>query len=334
MITNPSNIKAKPLDDEVASEPQYVEEVFPPDENYPLIEERDLEHWDEEVPDENSEPDEAKAEIEVVALSSEKLVHKVQNQEVERDSQGCQNGKTRFAKVDQRSLADVVRKHHPLPPYALFLGICQDNLPLLLDLFDPAPGSVLIIGDDISNNRLHLQAILASACLLNTADQVKIDLVSQNPQAFTKATSDAHYRHITSPFQMKTLDILGNQFNLVEKRRNRGSKRPIQILAIEEVDILVEQLASHSLAYLRWLLRRGPSVCVWVFATLSTARVSVLDWKTIQAFDTRLFGRIDNSQGINPLSKISPDQTMSLVPGMQACMRLRDEVVSLSIPAF
>ncbi len=35
----------------------------------------------------------------------------------------------------------------PLPPYSLILGACDDGLPFLLDLANPAPGALMIAAD-------------------------------------------------------------------------------------------------------------------------------------------------------------------------------------------
>ncbi len=45
------------------------------------------------------------------------------------------------------SLRTVLKGLSPLPRAALFLGIADDRLPVLLNLADPVPGPVLVAGD-------------------------------------------------------------------------------------------------------------------------------------------------------------------------------------------
>ena len=49
------------------------------------------------------------------------------------------------------SMERVLGNERIVPAYSLVLGICEDQLPLVLDLTDPSPGSVLIAGDDLTS---------------------------------------------------------------------------------------------------------------------------------------------------------------------------------------
>ena len=45
------------------------------------------------------------------------------------------------------TISEVLTEFGPMPPEALFLGVASDGLPVLLNLHDPIPGPLLIIGD-------------------------------------------------------------------------------------------------------------------------------------------------------------------------------------------
>ena len=50
--------------------------------------------------------------------------------------------------VEGPLLEDVIQGLDRLPPQALLVGVCaEDDLPLLLDLGNPAPGHFLLAGD-------------------------------------------------------------------------------------------------------------------------------------------------------------------------------------------
>ena len=60
------------------------------------------------------------------------------------------------------ALSDVLAEIGPLPPEALFLGVASDHLPVLLNLYDPHPGPMLIAGDAGSGKTAFLQTIAHS----------------------------------------------------------------------------------------------------------------------------------------------------------------------------
>ena len=99
---------------------------------------------------------------------------------------------------------------------------------------------------------------------------------------------------------------------------------------IDQVDRLVEQLAPESLAYLRWLLRRGPAANVWVFASLNTQNTQNLDGKTLKSFGLRVAGKVRNSHQTTRLTDIPLEKLSSLEAG-EACLKLDEEVISFSI---
>src|SRR4030095_8793993 len=51
----------------------------------------------------------------------------------------------------------------PMPPEALFLGVASDGLPVMLNLYDPVPGPILIAGDSGTGKTALLQSIAVAA---------------------------------------------------------------------------------------------------------------------------------------------------------------------------
>jgi hypothetical protein len=139
--------------------------------------------------------------------------------------------------------------------------------------------------------------------------------------------------------------LLGSLFELIEQRQRKDNslagrffkeflppnKGPVRILLIDQVDVLVEQLAPESLAYLRWLLRRGPAVNVWVLASLNTRNAQAIDGKTLKAFGLRISGKMQNALQASRLTDVPVEKLSSLVSGEQACLKLDEEIVEFSI---
>ena len=231
-----------------------------------------------------------------------------------------------------------------LPENSLILGVCDDGLPLVLEFSDPSPGALLFFGDDVGGLRNHLQAVLASISLLSDPKQVQVDVISPQPETFATQKLLPHVQKIHLPDQGEMFDLLACLFELIEQRQRKDNslagkllsglmpshKGPVRILMIDQVDRLVEQLAPESLAYLRWLLRRGPAANVWVFASLNTQNTQNLDGKTLKSFGLRVAGRVRNSHQTTRLTDIPLEKLSSLEAG-EACLKLDEEVISFSI---
>ena len=70
-------------------------------------------------------------------------------------------------------LADIT----PLPDEALFLGLAEDGLPVLLNLYDPIPGPILIVGDQACGKTALLQTIARAVELLHSPSDVQYCIV-------------------------------------------------------------------------------------------------------------------------------------------------------------
>jgi hypothetical protein len=80
------------------------------------------------------------------------------------------------------SLAGLIRKIGPQPPYSALVGLCEDGLPFLLDLSDPVPGAVLIAGDPSSGKTRLLQSLLASVGVFSGPQELSYTLITSRPQ--------------------------------------------------------------------------------------------------------------------------------------------------------
>ena len=240
---------------------------------------------------------------------------------------------------------DALLERLPLPQNSLILGVCDDGLPLVLELSDPSPGALLFLGDEVEGLRKHLQAVLASVCLLSDPKQVQVDIISPQPEVFTAQKRFPHVQKIHLPDQNEMFDLLGCLFELIEQRQRKdnslagkflkeflpSNKGPARILMIDQLDVLVEQLAPESLAYLRWLLRRGPAANVWVLASVNAQNAQTVDGKTLNAFGLRVAGKLRNTAQASRLTDLPLDKLSNLVAGEQACIKLDENVIEFSI---
>ncbi len=254
-----------------------------------------------------------------------------------------------------KTLADVLDRHPELPASAALLGLCEDGLPLVLDLEDRSTGSLLLVSDDSFASRKHLGMILASVQSLNQPENVRIHLVTRRPDRFN---GSPHLMDILSPDDDKTYHLLSELVGLVENRLtvakfsvgrsfisslsglvgfsgfaptpNQAEEQPVlHLLVIDQLELVLQQMEPGGYAFLRWLLRRGPQMGVWTIASYTTSGSNTLfsvekpvptgqDWKTLRAFNMVLFGKTRCAEIVQGLSNIPALRVANLVSGSEA----------------
>ena len=68
-----------------------------------------------------------------------------------------------------------------LPGGSLLLGLAEDGLPVLLDLYDPAPGPLLVAGDGGSGKTAFLQSLARAAGLQDSSD-IQFGVITPFPE--------------------------------------------------------------------------------------------------------------------------------------------------------
>ncbi|MBL8100887.1 MAG: hypothetical protein JNK81_17015 [Anaerolineales bacterium] len=224
------------------------------------------------------------------------------------------------------TLASVLADISPLPQHALFLGIAEDELPVLLNLSDPVTGPILIVGDEKSDKTLLLQTIARAVDLTYPQNEVQYAVVTPHPDEWKK-----FYKNENNTFVYETKDY--NTKELLESlvtwaHRNKGEQQSV-LLLIDDLDAMTK-LDEQATQNLRWLLLRGTSRRVWTFITLNAKRAFHLkEW--LEFFHTRLFARVQNSDDAYLLTG---DRNASLVDLNQFAMRENDKLLGFYAPSI
>ncbi|GAB4541227.1 MAG: hypothetical protein Fur002_09240 [Anaerolineales bacterium] len=183
---------------------------------------------------------------------------------------------------ESSALADI---SSGLPEDALFLGMAEDGLPLLLDLYDPVPGAILITGDAGCGKTDFLQMIARAAEQIHPPEKIRFAALTRQPEEWSGVSASSHCVGVY-PVEAAG-DLLES---LVEwAHTNKGGEQCI-LLMIDDLPALT-QLPEPAAQHLRWLLLRGASRRVWAFAALNASRAHALGaW--LDLFRSRLFGRM------------------------------------------
>jgi len=189
------------------------------------------------------------------------------------------------------NLRSVIADASPLPHTALFLGLAEDGLPVLLDLYDPVPGPILVIADQASGKTALLQMIARAAELLHTPSDVQSGIITQHPDEWKNFQSNQSTVGIYNTQEDTTRELLQSLVTWAHNNKGEGQSILLLIDDLEAVTKLDQQAEQN----LRWLLLRGPSRRIWPIVTINASRAHHIEtW--LDFFRTRLFGYIQDAQ--------------------------------------
>jgi hypothetical protein len=224
---------------------------------------------------------------------------------------------------------DNVRREQP---QAVLLGICEDGLPLTLELEYPSSGSVLILGDAHSGKNRLLQTILASTAALHEPEKVIFHLVAAQPEACAHIEKFANCQANLSMESSETPDLIHQLVDTLQERRRDRSKGAAILLAIEDLAGLMSRLDSNTQADLFRILRHGPRTRLWTLATLDADQAAALDSHFLYAFSTFLYGRIADRVLAAQLSDDLRPLPVELQGKNQFCVAFGNQWIRFWIP--
>lgn len=190
----------------------------------------------------------------------------------------------------QPSLNQILAEFGPMPDEALFLGVASDELPVLLNLHDPIPGPLLIVGDPGAGKTTLLQTIANAAGQMHQPEKLQFGALTNHPDEWNGFEDIPNSVGIFPIHQRSADDFI---LSLASWAHGNKSSRQSVLLLVDDIEAINNMDASvvHDL---RWLLLRGPARRVWPIITLSTQHLIKMEpW--LDAFHTRIMGRVKNA---------------------------------------
>ncbi len=213
------------------------------------------------------------------------------------------------------NLSSVLKSYSPFPHEAIFLGIANDGLPVLLNLKDPIPGPILIIGDKGSGKTKLLQIIARSIDECHDPDLIRYAVITQNEKDWEKIGTSMNNEGILTFQQQLSKNYLDSLVSWGHSN-NQGDK--YTILLIDGLEAISEDTEIHPL--IRWLLLRGPTRHIWPIVTLNSSNIiAVNEW--LNCFRTRICGHLTEEQDVQVLTGANNSIFNELLAGSQFSMR-------------
>ena len=225
-------------------------------------------------------------------------------------------------------LDEVLTEFGPMPPEALFLGVASDGLPVLLNLHDPIPGPILIMGDAGTGKTNLLQTIASAAGAMHQPEQLQFGALTSHPDEWSALEEIPNNVGIFPLYHQAAEDFI---LSLASWAHGNKSSRQSVLLLLDDLEA-VAKLDFDAQQNLRWLLLRGPARRVWPIVTINPNRMeSTEEW--LDAFHTRIFGPIQNVHLTRQMEAESADLD-SLNIGAQFALREGDHWLRFWIPSI
>jgi hypothetical protein len=229
-------------------------------------------------------------------------------------------------------LHEVIEELMPLPPYSMVLGVCEDGLPLLLDLTNPAPGQLALVSDNEFGNRELLRSVIQSVNLLNDPKQVSTHLITARPEYYPELSANGNHVRTYDPFHAESQILIEEVSNLVDARKAGMARRPVQVLAIDGLELLLSELDESQSEQLEWILKAGHHTQVWVVASIVSGTTGQSFGDTLNLFGTRVFGRVQRPQTLRGMQAQNSTALADAIPGVEAYVESGDEEIKILIP--
>jgi hypothetical protein len=228
--------------------------------------------------------------------------------------------------LERPLLKNVLKEIGPLPNEALLLGLADDDLPVLLNLWDPVPGPVLVAGDSGSGKTELLRMSTSFVVCTHQSHEIQYGVITARPYEWE---SSADYPHCVGVFSTQDTGATNFIRALVAwTEMNRNSRQSILLLVDELVDLIYWK--SELGRELRKILLCGPEKKIWPVVTVNLASVqAVAPW--LGYFHTRVYAHT------NYKSSVDSDDTQNagfenLSKGIEFSLREKSQWIKFRIP--
>ncbi len=226
------------------------------------------------------------------------------------------------------TLDDVLLELGPLPHEALFLGMAEDGLPVLLNLHDSVPGPLLVIGDEGAGKTALLRTIAETVSRTLNPQNVQFGVLTPSIEEWTGIGAEDSCAGIIPIHENRAMDFVLS----LNAWAHANKSKQVVLLLLDGLD-KVFQWNPNAIDDLRWLLMRGPARRVWPIVTLNTNRRNQAE-PFLQHFRTTIYGRI--KEGLNSENnQIPPNINMEAVHGaFQFAMKEGSNWLGFWIPSL
>lgn len=224
------------------------------------------------------------------------------------------------------SLAEMLEQVGRLPKECLFFGCTEDDLPVLLDLRNSAPGPILISGDPGAGKTDLLKVIAQFATLKYDADEIQFGVITDRVEEWSERTGFPHCVGIFSMREKGTANFIRALEAWTNLRRRTHES---VLLLIDDLDAFAHWNGSL-MQEMHNILLQGPEKQIWTIATFNPQQHGCADvW--LQYFHTQVFG-YTNRLALGGETDITAKNINALSKGLEFFLKESTNWIKFRIP--
>ncbi len=213
---------------------------------------------------------------------------------------------SRFKGIASVSLEDFLQQNKDIPPDTALLGICEDALPILIDLKDQNLSPLVILGEEGCHKTSLIQVFLESALSCSSEETIQF-LILTNQTAFYERLVEKHASHCLGLYEPNDSRAEKALQSLAERLGEAGlAPRDIAMVFLDDLST-IRTASSNFRNILEDILREGAAANIWLVATMSAVE-ALKSGRWLRFFRTRILGTM-------PLREA---QRLGLHPGLDS----------------
>jgi len=227
------------------------------------------------------------------------------------------------------TLEELIAQNPTLPSDTLMLGMANDGLPILLNLYEPTPGPVLVVGDSEVGKTSLMQTLARATDLIQDPSDIQFGVVTNHPDEWQALDTSPGSIGVWPANHTSAQDFI-QRISDWAKQPEHG--RQVIVLFLDDLASIIN--SSYEIQEnIKWLLLNGSKNQVWIVASLNVVRaIRMRVW--LDLFKTHIFGYIQQSSLAHALTKDSLSNFESLVPGLEFDIKQQGEWLRFWLPAI
>jgi len=224
--------------------------------------------------------------------------------------------------IPEYGLRNYLNSLLPLPLRTGFLGVDSDENPLLFDLMDPRPGSILIISDPEAGKMRLVKTLMYSLILTNPVYEIQFSLISARTSLwkFEYDRYKNYFSHFTNNYDHPAGKAILDEADRVESRQHGRNEGECRLIILDGFDTLPYMDFDVRLNF-EWLLEEGPFYEIWPIVIMDS-RTAAEQKKWVEKFKTRIIGKMKDHRLASTLSNLSGLNSSTLINGKEFVVQI------------
>ncbi len=226
------------------------------------------------------------------------------------------------------SLEEVLDQIGPLPKEALFLGQAEDERPVLLDLWDPLPGPILILGDAGAGKTNLLKVLARFIVSTHHPQEIQFGVITDRSLEWQ---DQVDFPHCVGLFSMEEKGAADFIRALAIWTGMKKINRQSVLLMIDGLDGFAGRngAVDHDI---HKILSHGPASRIWPIVTINPNQCGQAGaW--LKYFHTRIFGYAEHADLAD--DNCLPDREFeTLSKGLEFRLKENSRWIKFQIPGI